>query len=95
MSKNSVRTVLCVLGVLAVLGVFSAAPLHAKPVRVTDNGTPAVAFLVNLWERAARLLGITGEKNGVLIDPDGVPVAAPTPGGTTEEGTSIDPDGRP
>lgn len=94
MSRNSVRTVLCVLGVLIVLGVLSTAPLQAKPVRVTGNGTPSVAFLVNLWGRAARLLGFTGEKNGVLIDPDGAPVAAPIPTGTTEEGVTIDPNGR-
>jgi hypothetical protein len=91
MSQNPVRTVLCVLCVLCVLSV---APLHAKPVRVTGNGAPSVAFLVNLWERAARLLRWNAPENkeGVTIDPNGAPASA---AGTTEEGTSIDPNGRP
>ncbi len=89
MSRKSVACVLLVLYVLA------AAPLQAKPFRVAANGTPVVsfeAFLAGLWQRAARLLG-GGEKNGVLIDPDGATNPTPTPS-PTPEGTSIDPDGR-
>lgn len=93
MSRNSVRTVLAVLGVLAVL---AAAPLQAKPARVAAKGTAALTFdalsyFADLWERAARLLGGVGEKNGVLIDPDGATAPTPPP----YEGTSIDPNGRP
>jgi hypothetical protein len=93
MSRNPVHTVVIVLGVLCVL---STAPLQAKPARVAAKGTPAVsfdafAFLSGLWERAARFLGGVGEKNGVLIDPDGATAPTPPP----YEGTSIDPNGRP
>ncbi|HEY9422112.1 MAG TPA: hypothetical protein VIW92_11915, partial [Thermoanaerobaculia bacterium] len=96
MSRNSVRTVLFVLGVLCVLSV---APLQAKPAQVAGKGTAsasfdAPAFLSGLWERAARLLDGVGEKNGVLIDPDGATVPT-SPPGEAEEGTPIDPDGRP
>lgn len=98
MSRNSVRTVLFVLGVLCVL---SAAPLQAKPARITAKGTPsasfeAFAFLPDLWERAVRLLvrGVSVEKEGMTIDPDGATAPTP-PAGETDEGTSIDPDGRP
>ena len=92
MSRNRVLTVLCVVLVLCVL---SAVPLQAKPSRVAVKGTPAVsleAFLSGLWERAARLLGVPVEKEGVTIDPNGEPVPAPP---TAPEGASIDPNGRP
>jgi hypothetical protein len=95
MSRNCVRTVLCVLVVLCVL---AAAPLEAKPVRVAAKGTPALSFeaFTALWERAARLLmgSVPVEKEGTSIDPDGAKLPVPAVG-TTEEGTSIDPNGRP
>ena len=94
MSRNTVRTVLCVLLALCVL---AAAPLQARPSRVAGNGTPAVslqAFLAGLWERAARLLGAPVEKEGVTIDPNGKPIPEPAPSSNTPEGTSIDPNGR-
>ena len=94
MSQKPTRTVVFVLSVLFVLCVLPAAPLQAKPARVAFTGTPAVTFLSGLWERVARLLGDLREKNGVLIDPDGATVTVPSPNGTTEEGTSIDPNGR-
>ena len=95
MSRNSVRTVLCVLVVLCVL---SAAPLQAKPARVAGKGTATVSSeaFAYLWERVASLLGrnVPVEKEGVTIDPDGV-TAPSTPARETDEGASIDPDGRP
>ncbi len=94
MSGNCVRIALCVL---LALGLLAAAPLQAKPLRVAANGTPAVsfdAFLAGLWQRAARLLGVPVEKEGVTIDPDGATSPTPTPS-PNPEGTSIDPNGRP
>lgn len=96
MSRNPLRFVVLVL--LAVL-LLTAAPLQANPSRIAANGTPSIsfdafAFLSGLWERAARLLGGVREKNGVLIDPDGATSPSPSPN-PTDEGASIDPNGRP
>ena len=93
MSRNSMPVV---LGVLLVCGLLAAAPLQAKPSRVAVKGTPVVSFetfLSGLWQRAARLLGLPTDKEGVTIDPDGATSPEPTPS-PNPEGASIDPNGR-
>jgi hypothetical protein len=91
------RSVFSVLVLLAAL-VLASVPAQSQPVRRPATGHRAVAAsgensLARLWRSLVNLM-----KEGVLIDPNGGSHGAGTTtvpvGGGSDEGTSIDPNGR-
>ncbi|HEY0510827.1 MAG TPA: hypothetical protein VGH73_02910 [Thermoanaerobaculia bacterium] len=100
-NRASLRTFPAVLLLIAL--VAASLPAQAQPSRRSGTGLQAVAafgetglariwsFVANLWQPGALT------KEGMSIDPNGAKggsgVVAPA-AGSSDEGTSIDPDGR-
>ncbi|HEX9944940.1 MAG TPA: hypothetical protein VGG03_23265 [Thermoanaerobaculia bacterium] len=86
--------------ILLTVLVLASLPAQAQPARRPMTGVWKIAvlgegalarvrvFLAGLWTQGAT-------KEGVSIDPNGAPTHAVDPdGASSDEGTSIDPDGR-
>ncbi len=95
-SKSAKPRIFFVFALLAALAL-SSLPAQGRPVRrpIPSVTVPGDTVLSNLWRFVASLWKPGMEKEGMSIDPNGSPNPASAPvGGTTDEGTSIDPDGR-
>lgn len=101
-SKSALPRVFFGFAALAALFLTSL-PTQARPAHRPATGRQAVAVpgdtgLSGLWRLVVSLWAPGTAKEGMSIDPNGNNNHAGTsttpPGGLTDEGTSIDPDGR-